>query len=55
MENFLRSKEYWQVVSDGIPVPEASMVMTDARKTKIESVIDSLDFIRSVSNSERNV
>ena len=34
MENFLRSKEYWQVVSDGISVAEASMAMTDARKTK---------------------
>ena len=32
MENFLRSKEYWQVVSDGIPVAEASMAMIDARK-----------------------
>jgi len=30
MENFLRSKEYWQVVSDGILVLEASMAMTDA-------------------------
>ncbi|RDX83506.1 hypothetical protein CR513_35566, partial [Mucuna pruriens] len=38
MKNFLRSKEYWQVVSDGIPVPEISMTMTDARKTEIEGL-----------------
>ncbi|KAL0433267.1 UNVERIFIED_CONTAM: hypothetical protein Slati_2661000 [Sesamum latifolium] len=34
MENFLRSKEYWQVVSDGIP--ELTATMTDAQKTDIE-------------------
>ena len=38
MENFLRSKEYWQVVSDGIPVSEASMAMTDAQKIEIEGM-----------------
>ncbi|KHN01769.1 Retrovirus-related Pol polyprotein from transposon TNT 1-94, partial [Glycine soja] len=38
MENFLRSKEYWQVVSYGIPVPEASMAMTNAKKTEIEGL-----------------
>ncbi|RDX97172.1 hypothetical protein CR513_20080, partial [Mucuna pruriens] len=38
MENFLRSKEYWQVVSDGILVPEASMAMTNARKIEIEGL-----------------
>ena len=38
MENFLRSKEYWQVVSDGILVLEASMAMTDAWKTEIEGL-----------------
>lgn len=38
MENFLRSKEYWQVVSDGIPVGEANMTMTDAQKTEIEGL-----------------
>ena len=38
MENFLRSKEYRQVVLDGIPVPEASMAMTDAKKTEIEGL-----------------
>ena len=28
MENFLRSKEYWHVVSDGMP--ELTVAMTDA-------------------------
>ena len=36
MENFFRSKEYWQVVSEGITEPAASTVVTDAQKTKIE-------------------
>ncbi|KAL0432365.1 UNVERIFIED_CONTAM: Retrovirus-related Pol polyprotein from transposon TNT 1-94 [Sesamum latifolium] len=36
MENFLRSKEYWQVVSDGIP--ELTATMTDAQKTDIEGM-----------------
>ncbi|KAL0287793.1 UNVERIFIED_CONTAM: Retrovirus-related Pol polyprotein from transposon TNT 1-94 [Sesamum angustifolium] len=35
-ENFLRSKEYWQVVSDGIP--ELTAAMTDAQKTDIEGM-----------------
>ncbi|GMI82753.1 hypothetical protein HRI_001944600 [Hibiscus trionum] len=36
MENFLRSKEYWQVVSDGIP--ELTAAMTYAQKTEIEGM-----------------
>ena len=36
MENFLRSKEYWQVVSDG--VPETTPAMSNARKTEIEGM-----------------
>ena len=36
MENFFRSKEYWQVVFEGITEPTASTVVTDAQKTKIE-------------------
>ena len=36
MENFLRSKEYWQVVFGG--VPETTVVMSDACKTEIEGM-----------------
>ena len=36
MENFLRSKEYWQVVSGGIVEPATNSPMTDAQKTNIE-------------------
>ncbi|RVW68890.1 Retrovirus-related Pol polyprotein from transposon TNT 1-94 [Vitis vinifera] len=36
MENFLRSKEYWQVVSKGIAEPATNSPMTDAQKTNIE-------------------
>nr|KYP40696.1 hypothetical protein KK1_037948 [Cajanus cajan] len=38
MENFLRSKEYWQVVSDGIPESEVGSTMSEARKTEIEGL-----------------
>ncbi|KDO45523.1 hypothetical protein CISIN_1g045268mg [Citrus sinensis] len=36
MENFFRSKEYWQVVSEGITEPAAGTVVTDAQNTEIE-------------------
>ncbi|XP_048231850.1 uncharacterized protein LOC125370441 [Ricinus communis] len=36
MENFLKSKEYWQVVSDG--VPELTAAMTDVQKTEIKGI-----------------
>ncbi|KAH9735189.1 hypothetical protein KPL71_017659 [Citrus sinensis] len=36
MENFLRSKEYWQVVSTGITEPPAGVVLTDAQKIELE-------------------
>ncbi|KAL6324730.1 hypothetical protein AAG906_017070 [Vitis piasezkii] len=36
MENFLRSKEYWQVVSRGIAEPATNSPMTDTQKTEIE-------------------
>ncbi|XP_010268935.1 PREDICTED: uncharacterized protein LOC104605744 [Nelumbo nucifera] len=36
MENFLRSKEYWQVVSNGIVEPAAGTAVTDAQKTELE-------------------
>ncbi|KAK3003670.1 hypothetical protein RJ639_018271 [Escallonia herrerae] len=36
MENFLRSKEYWQVVESGVREPAKDTVMTDAQKTELE-------------------
>ncbi|KAL5760728.1 hypothetical protein ACOSP7_019223 [Xanthoceras sorbifolium] len=36
MENFLRSKEYWQVVDSGVAEPTASVVLTDAQKIELE-------------------
>ncbi|KAI3474406.1 hypothetical protein Pfo_029267 [Paulownia fortunei] len=36
--NFLRSKEYWQVVSGGIPEPAAGTAVTDAQKAEIEGM-----------------
>ena len=48
MENFLRSKEYWQVVSEGIGEPSTKTeggaepstltVLTAAQKTELESL-----------------
>lgn len=35
MENFPRSKEYWQVVSDGIPKPAVGITVSDAQKVEI--------------------
>ncbi|KAA0054729.1 uncharacterized protein E5676_scaffold104G00380 [Cucumis melo var. makuwa] len=34
MENFVRLKEYWQVVYDG--TPELTAIMTDVQKTEVE-------------------
>ncbi|KAL5836716.1 hypothetical protein ACOSQ3_013885 [Xanthoceras sorbifolium] len=36
MENFLRSKEYWHVVSDGVVESAASTTMTNAQRTELE-------------------
>ncbi|KAH7576009.1 hypothetical protein JRO89_XS02G0275300 [Xanthoceras sorbifolium] len=36
MENFLRSKEYWQVVDSGVAEPTKGIVLTDAQKTELE-------------------
>ncbi|KAH7524627.1 hypothetical protein FEM48_Zijuj06G0139300 [Ziziphus jujuba var. spinosa] len=36
MENFLRSKEYWQVVSDGVKEPAAGTILTDAQRMELE-------------------
>lgn len=37
-ENFLRSKEYWQVVSEGLPKPASGTAVSDMQKTKIEGL-----------------
>ena len=37
MENFLRSKEYWQVVEVGILVVTAGVPLTDAQKAEQEA------------------
>ena len=36
MENFLRSKEYWHVVSEGITEPTDSATMTQAQRTELD-------------------
>ncbi|KAK2986840.1 hypothetical protein RJ640_011065 [Escallonia rubra] len=36
MENFLRSKEYWQVVESGVREPANDAIMTDAQKSELE-------------------
>ncbi|KAK2995493.1 hypothetical protein RJ640_000776 [Escallonia rubra] len=36
MENFLRSKEYWQVVESGVREPAKDAVMTDAQKIELD-------------------
>ncbi|GMI63620.1 hypothetical protein HRI_000031300 [Hibiscus trionum] len=36
MENFLRSKEYWNVVENGIPVAAEGGVLTEVQKKHIE-------------------
>ncbi|KAF2305279.1 hypothetical protein GH714_003455 [Hevea brasiliensis] len=38
MENFLRSKEYWQIVSVGIPESADGATLTDVQKTEIEGL-----------------
>ncbi|KAF2282875.1 hypothetical protein GH714_043359 [Hevea brasiliensis] len=37
MENFLRSKEYWQVVDSGFAEPAAGTSLTDAQKTELDA------------------
>ncbi|XP_015164463.1 uncharacterized protein [Solanum tuberosum] len=37
MENFLRLKEYWQVVVDGIPEPAKGTSVSDAQKAKAQA------------------
>lgn len=38
MENFLRSKEYWLVVSNGVQEPGADMDLSEAKKTALDSL-----------------
>ena len=37
MENFLRSKEYWQVVSEGITEPAADTAVSNGQRTELEA------------------
>jgi len=37
MENFIRSKEYWQVVVDGIPEPAEGTKVSDAQKAEAQA------------------
>ncbi|XP_073307227.1 uncharacterized protein [Primulina huaijiensis] len=37
MENFLRSKEYWQVIESGVTIPAAE-VLTDAHQKELEAL-----------------
>lgn len=36
MENFLRSKEYWNLIEQGIPIAEAGVELTEGQKKVIE-------------------
>ncbi|KAK3012760.1 hypothetical protein RJ639_008108 [Escallonia herrerae] len=38
MENFLRSKKYWQVAEYGVREPAKDVVMTDAQKIEMEGI-----------------
>lgn len=38
MENFLRSKEYWQVIEGGVVEPAGEAVLTDAQKRTLEEL-----------------
>ncbi|KAM7520343.1 hypothetical protein LguiB_019305 [Lonicera macranthoides] len=38
MENFLRSKDYWQVVDSGVAEPAAGVIFSDAQKTELEAL-----------------
>ncbi|XP_049369600.1 uncharacterized protein LOC125834501 [Solanum verrucosum] len=37
MENFLRSKEYWPIIQDGIGTPMEGEVLTNAQKAELEA------------------
>ena len=38
MENLLKSKEYWQVVLEGLPKPAAGVELSEARKAEMEGL-----------------
>ena len=37
MENFLRSKEYWPIVEDGVNTPAEGEILTNAQKAELEA------------------
>ncbi|PHT31523.1 hypothetical protein CQW23_27860 [Capsicum baccatum] len=37
IENFLRSKEYWKVVMDGMPEPAEGITVSDAQRAEAEA------------------
>lgn len=37
-ENFLRSKEYWQIIEGGVAEPAGEVAMTDAQKRTLEEL-----------------
>ena len=37
MENFLRSKEYWQIIEDGISAPTEVEALTNAQNIEFEA------------------
>lgn len=36
MENILRSKEHWQVVEDGVEIPEVGIALNDAQHWELD-------------------
>src|ERR1044072_3143621 len=38
MENLLRSKEYWQVVEDGVPTPDEGIALTAAQNRELQAI-----------------
>ncbi|TXG69127.1 hypothetical protein EZV62_004062 [Acer yangbiense] len=38
MENFLRSKEYWQIIEVGVAEPAENVVLTATQKTELEAL-----------------
>ncbi|KAK6943402.1 hypothetical protein RJ641_024504 [Dillenia turbinata] len=38
MENFLRSKEYWHVVENGVETPKADVVLTETQQKELKGL-----------------
>ncbi|KAL5746808.1 hypothetical protein ACOSQ2_024105 [Xanthoceras sorbifolium] len=38
MENFLRSKEYWQVIESGVTEPSEGTILTDAQRKELDEL-----------------